>query len=75
MNKQFLDRLEQKKEVYRGWKEYQVALEEYREILQKSPYKISLHIFICVILVIEIQILINCLPAPQSLWMNHYLVK
>ena len=32
MNKELLDKLKQKKEAYRGWKQGQVAWEEYREI-------------------------------------------
>jgi len=33
MNKEILAKLKQKKVVYRGWKQGQVALEEYREIV------------------------------------------
>lgn len=44
MNKQFLGTLKQKKEVYRGWKEWQVVLEEYREILQVDTSTKSLYI-------------------------------
>jgi len=33
MNKEFLAKLRQKKETYRGWKQGQVAWEEYREIV------------------------------------------
>jgi len=34
MNKELLAKLKQKKEAYRGWKQGQVAWEEYREIVQ-----------------------------------------
>jgi len=34
MNKELLAKLKQKKEAYRGWKQGQVACEEYREIVQ-----------------------------------------
>ena len=34
MNKELQDKLKQKKEAYRGWKQGQVAWEEYREIVQ-----------------------------------------
>ena len=33
MNKELLDKLKHKKEAYRGWKQGQVAWEEYREIV------------------------------------------
>ena len=33
MNKELLAKLEQKKEVYRGWKQGHIAWEEYREIV------------------------------------------
>ena len=33
MNKELLAKLKQKKEAYRGWKQGQVAREEYREIV------------------------------------------
>ncbi|KFZ63181.1 hypothetical protein N338_13267, partial [Podiceps cristatus] len=36
MNKELLDELKQKKEAYRGWKQGQVAWEEYREIVQAA---------------------------------------
>ncbi|KAK4828554.1 hypothetical protein QYF61_027523 [Mycteria americana] len=36
MNKEFLDKLKHKKEAYRGWKQGQVAWEEYREIVQAA---------------------------------------
>jgi len=36
MNKELLDKLKHKKEVYRGWKQGQVAWEEYREIVQAA---------------------------------------
>ena len=34
MNKKLLAKLKQKKEAYRGWKQGQVAWEDYREIVQ-----------------------------------------
>ncbi|GAB0177387.1 hypothetical protein GRJ2_000203900 [Grus japonensis] len=34
MNKELLDKLKHKKEAYRGWKQGQVAWEEYREIVR-----------------------------------------
>ncbi|PKU28514.1 rna-directed dna polymerase from mobile element jockey-like [Limosa lapponica baueri] len=36
MNKELLDNLKQKKEAYRGWKQGQVAWEEYREIVRAA---------------------------------------
>ena len=33
MNKELLGKLKHKKEAYRGWKQGQVAWEEYREII------------------------------------------
>ncbi|KFV18177.1 hypothetical protein N340_02392, partial [Tauraco erythrolophus] len=36
MNKELLDQLGHKKEVYRGWKQAQVAWEEYREIVRAT---------------------------------------
>ncbi|GAB0188244.1 mitochondrial enolase superfamily member 1 [Grus japonensis] len=36
MNKELLGRLKHKKEAYRGWKQGQVAWEEYREIVQAA---------------------------------------
>ncbi|KFV01109.1 hypothetical protein N340_07767, partial [Tauraco erythrolophus] len=36
MNKELLDQLKHKKEAYRGWKQGQVAWEEYREIVQAT---------------------------------------
>ncbi|KGL87978.1 hypothetical protein N301_00234, partial [Charadrius vociferus] len=36
MNKKLLEKLKQKKEAYRGWKQGQVAWEEYREIVQAA---------------------------------------
>jgi len=36
MNKKLLDKLKHKKEAYRGWKQGQVAWEEYREIVQAA---------------------------------------
>jgi len=33
MNKELLDKLKDKKEAYRGWKQGQVAWNEYREIV------------------------------------------
>ena len=36
MNKELLDKLKHKKEAYRGWKQGQVAWEEYREIVQAA---------------------------------------
>ncbi|GAB0208687.1 mitochondrial enolase superfamily member 1 [Grus japonensis] len=36
MNKELLDKLKHKKEAYRGWKQGQVASEEYREIVQAA---------------------------------------
>ena len=34
MNKELLDKLKHKKQAYRGWKQGQVAWEEYREIVR-----------------------------------------
>jgi len=34
MNKELLDKVKHQKEVYRGWKQGQVAWEEHREIVQ-----------------------------------------
>jgi len=36
MNKEFLDKLKRRKEAYRGWKQGQVAWEEYRETAQAA---------------------------------------
>ncbi|KFM05090.1 hypothetical protein AS27_03707, partial [Aptenodytes forsteri] len=36
MNKELLDKLKHKKEAYRGWKQGQVAWEEYREIVRAA---------------------------------------
>ncbi|GAB0182313.1 mitochondrial enolase superfamily member 1 [Grus japonensis] len=36
MNKELLDKLKHKKEAYRGWKQGQVAWEEYRETVQAA---------------------------------------
>ena len=36
MNMLFLDKLKHKKEAYRGWKQGQVALGEYREIVRAT---------------------------------------
>ena len=36
MNKDLLDKLKHKKEAYRGWKQGQVAWEEYREIVRAA---------------------------------------
>ena len=36
MTKELLDKLKHKKEAYRGWKQGQVAREEYREIVQAA---------------------------------------
>ncbi|KFQ76045.1 hypothetical protein N337_12204, partial [Phoenicopterus ruber ruber] len=36
MNKELLDKLQHKKEAYRGWKQGQAAWEEYREIVQAA---------------------------------------
>ncbi|GAB0176260.1 mitochondrial enolase superfamily member 1 [Grus japonensis] len=36
MNKELLDKLKQKKEAYRGWKQGQVAWEEYRETVRAA---------------------------------------
>jgi len=36
MNKELLDKPKHKKEAYRGWKQGQVAWEEYREIIQAA---------------------------------------
>ncbi|GAB0186661.1 mitochondrial enolase superfamily member 1 [Grus japonensis] len=36
MNKELLDKLKHKNEAYRGWKQGQVAWEEYREIVQAT---------------------------------------
>ncbi|GAB0184642.1 mitochondrial enolase superfamily member 1 [Grus japonensis] len=36
MNKELLDKLKHKKETYRGWKQGQVAWEEYREIIRAA---------------------------------------
>ena len=36
MNKELLDKLKHKKEAYRGWKQGQVACEEYREIVRAA---------------------------------------
>ncbi|GAB0178700.1 mitochondrial enolase superfamily member 1 [Grus japonensis] len=36
MNKELLDKVNQKKEAYRGWKQRQVAWEKYRETVQAS---------------------------------------
>ncbi|KFW07334.1 hypothetical protein N327_01759, partial [Fulmarus glacialis] len=36
MNMELLDKLKHKKEAYRGWKQGQVALEEYREIIRAA---------------------------------------
>ncbi|KFV00164.1 hypothetical protein N340_13736, partial [Tauraco erythrolophus] len=36
MNKKLLDQLKHKKEAYRGWKQGQVAWEEYREIVRAT---------------------------------------
>jgi len=36
MNKELLDKLKHGKESYRGWKQEQVAWEEYREIVRAA---------------------------------------
>ena len=36
MNKELLDKLKHNKEAYRGWKQGQVAWEEYRAIVQAA---------------------------------------
>ena len=36
MNKELLDKLNHKKEAYRGWKQGHVACEEYRETVQAA---------------------------------------
>ncbi|GAB0180229.1 mitochondrial enolase superfamily member 1 [Grus japonensis] len=40
MNKELLDKLKCRKEVYRGWKQGQVAWEEYREIVRAARDKV-----------------------------------
>ena len=36
MNKEILDKFRHKKEAYRGWKQGQVAWEEYREMVRAA---------------------------------------
>jgi len=41
MNKEVLDKLKQRKEAYRGWKQGQVAWEEYKEVVQVAREQVS----------------------------------
>lgn len=36
MNKELLNKLKHRKEAYRGWKQGQIACEEYREVVQTA---------------------------------------